>query len=64
MIIEALRTNPKLNIYKAAETYDMPRTMLYNIIKSTEPMTEHQLKTQLLDKLKEEVFVMAESIGK
>jgi hypothetical protein len=57
MAINALQSNKKLSVYRAARIYDVPTTTLCNRIAGTTPMTERESKNRLLNKLEEEVLV-------
>jgi hypothetical protein len=57
MAIEALRSNSKLRVRKAATTYDVPPTTLRNRMTSTTFQAEYRLQGRLLDELEEKVLL-------
>jgi helix-turn-helix, Psq domain/Tc5 transposase DNA-binding domain len=57
MAINALQTNKKLSVYRAARIYDVPTTTLRDRIAGATPMPERESKNRLLNKLEEEVLV-------
>ena len=54
---EALRSNPKLSVCKAAKTYDVPESTLYNRMNGATYRAEIRSKNRLLDELEEKVLL-------
>ena len=57
LAIQALESNPKLKVFKAAKIYDVPEATLRNRMNGTAPKAETQLKKRLLDELEEKVLL-------
>ena len=57
MAIEALRSNPKLHVFKAAKTYDVPRTTLCERMNGTTFKSEIRPQNRLLNALEENVLL-------
>jgi hypothetical protein len=57
MAIEALRSNPKLRVYTAAKTYDVPRTTLRQRMSGMTSRAEIRPKNRLLTELEEKVLL-------
>jgi hypothetical protein len=54
---EALWSNPKLSVCKAAKTYNVPESTLHNRMNGATYRAEIWPKNQLLDKLEEKVLL-------
>jgi helix-turn-helix, Psq domain/Tc5 transposase DNA-binding domain len=57
MAINALQSNSKLSVHKAAQIYDVPKSTLHDRINGTKPTTEYRSKNRLLGELEEEVLI-------
>jgi hypothetical protein len=55
--IEAFKHDPKLNIYKTSQLYDMPEATLHYRLNGRTSKAESQPMTQLLSKLEEQVLI-------
>ena len=57
MAIEALKSDPKLSVWRVARTYDAPGNTLCNKMNSTMFKAKTQLQNQLLTKLGDKVLL-------
>ena len=57
LAIKALRTNPKLKIFKAAKIYDVPHTTLRDRMNGAPFKAEIRPQNRILDELEEKVLL-------